>query len=262
VTLWYRAPELLLGASYHSPAVDAWALGCLLAELLRLAPLFPGRDAPQAGFQADQMHLIVSLLGPPVAADWPELPGLPHYRDAVSRWPLSQFPPPVATPAELGTRLAHLHLDAAGAARGHAAAASSLGNACVHATTIWPTANALDLLFKLLVYNPAKRLTVFEALSHPFFSDDLRCFPSPCVFATAATEPGAPSAVRHCSYKLVYGILNGRPAQPRGKKHQQQLQPQPQPQPQPQQQATVSRPSQVQQPVQQPAQKPAQQHIL
>ena len=40
VTLWYRAPELLLGCSDYSPAIDVWALGCVFAEMLRLRPLF------------------------------------------------------------------------------------------------------------------------------------------------------------------------------------------------------------------------------
>ena len=45
VTIWYRAPELLLGSSHHGPAVDIWSVGCVLAELLLLAPLFHGKEA-------------------------------------------------------------------------------------------------------------------------------------------------------------------------------------------------------------------------
>ena len=44
VTLWYRAPELLLGSPKYTAAVDMWAVGCILAELLRHEPLFPGKD--------------------------------------------------------------------------------------------------------------------------------------------------------------------------------------------------------------------------
>lgn len=43
VTLWYRAPELLLGATDYGVGVDLWSAGCLLAEMLTGAPIMPGR---------------------------------------------------------------------------------------------------------------------------------------------------------------------------------------------------------------------------
>lgn len=43
VTLWYRPPELLLGATYYGVAVDLWSVGCILAELLAGKPIMPGR---------------------------------------------------------------------------------------------------------------------------------------------------------------------------------------------------------------------------
>ncbi|KAG1370181.1 putative serine/threonine-protein kinase [Cocos nucifera] len=43
VTLWYRAPELLLGATYYGVGVDLWSAGCILAELLEGKPILPGR---------------------------------------------------------------------------------------------------------------------------------------------------------------------------------------------------------------------------
>ena len=42
VTLWYRAPEILLGAEHYSTPVDAWSIGCIFAEMLNKEPLFPG----------------------------------------------------------------------------------------------------------------------------------------------------------------------------------------------------------------------------
>lgn len=45
VTIWYRAPELLLGAKHYTSAVDMWAVGCIFAELLTLKPLFQGVEA-------------------------------------------------------------------------------------------------------------------------------------------------------------------------------------------------------------------------
>ena len=42
VTLWYRAPEILLGSRTYSCAVDLWSIGCIFAELINQRPLFPG----------------------------------------------------------------------------------------------------------------------------------------------------------------------------------------------------------------------------
>lgn len=42
VTIWYRAPELLLGATEYSIAVDIWSIGCIFFELCKLRPLFDG----------------------------------------------------------------------------------------------------------------------------------------------------------------------------------------------------------------------------
>jgi serine/threonine protein kinase len=42
VTLWYRAPEVLLGAKHYSTPVDLWSIGCIFAEMLNHRPLFPG----------------------------------------------------------------------------------------------------------------------------------------------------------------------------------------------------------------------------
>ena len=65
-TRWYRAPEVLLrSASYNSPT-DAWAMGCIMAELFTLRPLFPGSS------EADQIYKICSVLGSPTHTNWPE----------------------------------------------------------------------------------------------------------------------------------------------------------------------------------------------
>eukprot|EP00882_Tetradesmus_deserticola_P026882 GHRQ01029699.1.p1 GENE.GHRQ01029699.1~~GHRQ01029699.1.p1 ORF type:complete len:176 (+),score=32.02 GHRQ01029699.1:479-1006(+) len=65
VTLWYRAPELLLGCSSYSPAVDTWALGCILGELLRGQPLFP------ASSEGECLQMHCQLLGAPTPRIWP-----------------------------------------------------------------------------------------------------------------------------------------------------------------------------------------------
>lgn len=42
VTLWYRAPEVLLGSRHYSTAIDMWSVGCIFAEMAMRSPLFPG----------------------------------------------------------------------------------------------------------------------------------------------------------------------------------------------------------------------------
>jgi len=63
VTRWYRAPELLLGAADYGTAVDMWAVGCVLGELLGGKPLFRGTST------AHQLNLVVQALGAPLAED-------------------------------------------------------------------------------------------------------------------------------------------------------------------------------------------------
>uniref|UniRef100_A0A4W3IXJ7 Cyclin-dependent kinase 10 n=1 Tax=Callorhinchus milii TaxID=7868 RepID=A0A4W3IXJ7_CALMI len=65
VTLWYRAPELLLGTKTQTTAIDMWAVGCILAELLAHKPMLPGSS------EIHQIDLIVQLLGTPNENIWP-----------------------------------------------------------------------------------------------------------------------------------------------------------------------------------------------
>ncbi|KAF8922411.1 Pkinase-domain-containing protein [Mucidula mucida] len=71
VTLWYRAPEILLGAKTYSTAVDLWSVGCIFAELLLKEPLF------QAKAELELISMIFKLLGPPTHNSWPEYFSLP-----------------------------------------------------------------------------------------------------------------------------------------------------------------------------------------
>ncbi|XP_055538173.1 cyclin-dependent kinase 10 [Wyeomyia smithii] len=71
VTLWYRSPELLFGAKEQTTAVDMWATGCILGELLSHKPLMPGVS------EISQIELIIDLLGTPSEAIWPDFPKLP-----------------------------------------------------------------------------------------------------------------------------------------------------------------------------------------
>lgn len=62
-TRWYRAPEILLGATGYSQAVDVWALGCIVAEMYLKKPLFQGSSTRQ------QIEIIVQVLGYPEEKD-------------------------------------------------------------------------------------------------------------------------------------------------------------------------------------------------
>ncbi|XP_042486610.1 probable serine/threonine-protein kinase At1g09600 isoform X2 [Macadamia integrifolia] len=71
VTLWYRPPELLLGATDYGVAVDLWSAGCILAELLAGKPIMPGRT------EVEQLHKIFKLCGSPSDEYWRKSK-LPH----------------------------------------------------------------------------------------------------------------------------------------------------------------------------------------
>ncbi|WOG90012.1 hypothetical protein DCAR_0209253 [Daucus carota subsp. sativus] len=65
-TRWYRAPEVLLSSPAYGSAVDMWAMGAIIAELLTLRPLFPGSS------EADEIHKICSVIGTPTEIEWAE----------------------------------------------------------------------------------------------------------------------------------------------------------------------------------------------
>jgi serine/threonine protein kinase len=125
VTLWYRAPELLLGANRYSTSVDVWSIGCIFAEMVSGIPLFPGRS------DIDQIFKIFQRRGTPSASMWPAVVRLPHYNAEFPNWrerPITDF---------------------------------------VSAALLGPT--GIDLLNKLLAYDPDRRIACKTALQHPFF---------------------------------------------------------------------------------------------
>ncbi|CAN7982131.1 unnamed protein product [Ixodes pacificus] len=80
VTLWYRAPEILLGAKFYSTPVDVWSIGCIFAEMLTLKALFPGDS------EIDQLFRIFRTLGTPDEDSWPGVTQLPDYKPSFPRW--------------------------------------------------------------------------------------------------------------------------------------------------------------------------------
>ena len=74
VTLWYRSPELLLGAKYYGGNVDVWSVGCIFAELMLRTPFLSCE-----GGELAQLDTIYRALGTPSSTDWPEIIDLPSY---------------------------------------------------------------------------------------------------------------------------------------------------------------------------------------
>lgn len=127
VTLWYRAPDVLLGSRKYSTPVDIWSVGCIFAEMANGRPLVAGTS------EADQLDRIFRLLGTPTLQEYPGLRELPDYSPD-----LPPYPPPLGGLASL-------------------------------VQTLPP--EGVDLLGKMLQYDPARRITAQQALEHPFFYD-------------------------------------------------------------------------------------------
>ncbi|XP_052284534.1 cyclin-dependent kinase 11B-like isoform X2 [Dreissena polymorpha] len=73
VTLWYRAPELLLGCKEYSTPIDMWSVGCIFAEFMTMKAIWQGTS------DIDQLQKIFKDLGTPTEKIWPglmELPGM------------------------------------------------------------------------------------------------------------------------------------------------------------------------------------------
>ena len=143
-TRWYRAPEILLGSTKYSKAVDMWSLGCILGELLAKRPIFPGTST------LNQIERVIELTGRPNAEDV----------------------------ASIKSTLAGTMLESLPQTR----------QKSFHATFPSASEPAIDLLKKLLAFNPKKRLTVEQALRHPYVAQ----------FHNDDEEPGCPRPIKIC----------------------------------------------------------------
>jgi serine/threonine protein kinase len=125
VTLWYRAPEILLGGRQYSTPVDVWSIGCIFAEMVTCSPLFPGDS------EIDQLFKIFRCLGTPTEETWPGVSSFKDFKPTFPQW--------------IGNNLAK-----------QVPGIEPLG---------------LDLLKRMLVYEPSKRISAREALQHEYFKD-------------------------------------------------------------------------------------------
>ncbi|KAI9637189.1 cyclin-dependent protein kinase [Dioszegia hungarica] len=142
VTIWYRAPELILGAKHYTAAIDMWAVGCIYAELLSLRPIFKGDEAKLDSkktlpFQRDQMGKICEVLGPVKPDVWPGITHMPEYKTYLNSGP---YPTPHPLPSWYSSRSS--------------------------------SATGYELLCKMFEWDPARRITAREALGHGWFLDE------------------------------------------------------------------------------------------
>ncbi len=155
VTRWYRAPELILLEKDYGPAIDIWSVGCIFAELMSMMkehaptyldrkPLFPGSSCfplspdhkaeKKHGFphsSTDQLNVIFDIIGTPNEEE------KSFVTDAKALEYLKTFTP----------------------------------RPRVDFRELYPAASkeAIDLINKMLLFNPYFRITVAEVLAHPFF---------------------------------------------------------------------------------------------
>ena len=123
-TRWYRAPEILLGSTCYSLAVDMWAMGCIVAEMFVGKPLLPGSST------MNQLERILEVTGRPGKEDI----------------------------AAIKSKYAETMLMNIRAERSRDIAALMKG----------APPEAVDMVRRLLDFNPDRRMTVDEALSHPY----------------------------------------------------------------------------------------------
>mmetsp|Transcript_30953 Transcript_30953/g.96312 ORF Transcript_30953/g.96312 Transcript_30953/m.96312 type:complete len:303 (-) Transcript_30953:459-1367(-) len=96
MAVWYRAPEILLGAATNRPEVDIWSSGCIVAEMATSHPTFPGDSA------IDTVFRILKLLGTPTEETWRDIFVLEHWKESFPKWRPSGLAPLREMRPELG----------------------------------------------------------------------------------------------------------------------------------------------------------------
>jgi len=149
---FYRSPEVLLGCPY-STAIDMWSLGCILVEMHTGEPIFSGQD------EADQIVKIYELLGaPPTHMIQMGTKGLKHFRRQEAGLGYTLRDPPRSLKQRSLNEILGVETGGPDGRR---------QNEPGHSVTDY--LKLKDLIMKMLAYDPAERITPFQAISHSFF---------------------------------------------------------------------------------------------
>jgi len=132
VTLWYRAPDVLLSSKNYGTPVDIWSVGCIFGEMCTGQPLFAGKG------ESDQLLRIFRFLGTPDDNSWPSRMTYPNSELLKAPEFRQQY-----TPVDLYIQAEYMKSGPSG----------------------------IDLLLAMLQYEPARRVTAKAALCHPYFNE-------------------------------------------------------------------------------------------
>eukprot|EP00300_Choanocystis_sp_HF-7_P015286 c18999_g2_i1.p1 GENE.c18999_g2_i1~~c18999_g2_i1.p1 ORF type:complete len:601 (+),score=117.53 c18999_g2_i1:57-1805(+) len=166
---YYRSPELLLGSKSYTQAVDLWAAGCLMAEMFRGKPIFQGSST------IEQLRAIVLVLGNPSSQDIESfrsyyartmLESIGVFAETLTRRvsaPVIQSQRPLSS-VDLIRRL---HAQR----RESSAPPMAQPRDSLKSLIYGASAEAVDLISRLLTYNIHHRITASDALAHPFFQN-------------------------------------------------------------------------------------------
>jgi len=97
VTLWYRAPEILLGSQRYGTEIDMWSAGCIISEMATCMPIFPGDS------EISMIFKIFQLLGTPTEAVWPDIRSTcEDFKTSFPKWPPTHLEPILEHRPEIG----------------------------------------------------------------------------------------------------------------------------------------------------------------
>ncbi|KJP89079.1 CMGC/CDK protein kinase [Plasmodium fragile] len=174
VTLWYRAPELLLGERCYTNKIDIWSVGCIFAEMILKKPLFIGEN------ETDQILKILSLLGLPDREDYPEFYEYSFISKNKELFKKKKIKMNV-------TKI-----------RSH------FPNVANQFSGLYLSDTGLDLLQQLLHFNPKHRISAADALKHPYFKE----FPKPLDIADMPIIPDTNKVIRSKKMTSEYKIVD------------------------------------------------------
>ena len=123
LSLWYRAPELLLGSNVYNESIDIWSIGCIFGFLILKNTLFEGEN------EVDQLNKIMQFLGTP---NFNQIPY--YYNFNLNQYQFMYYPP-----SDFKEKFSNFD------------------------------ENGIDLIKKMLNYDPDLRISCKDALAHPYF---------------------------------------------------------------------------------------------